>query len=933
MRKKLLVAFIATIVTFCFVLTACGGEQRENHTHTFDQRNSASRYLKSEATCTHKAEYYFSCSCGEKGAEGFEYGDLAKHVFENYVSNDDATCSKFATETATCKNCTATDTRDISDSKKPHSFTFEAAKQEYLKTAATCTSMAVYYKSCKDCGARGEETFEYGEPDGHNFVNGVCFGCGRGYTEGLRFSIASGSYLGYKVTGIGTATETDVCIPDTYMNIPVVEIGLNAFNGNKLIKRVTIPDGVCLISGYAFRDCTSLESVTIPDTVTMISTGAFGGCSLLKSVTIPEGVTVINGSAFGGCSSLTSITIPDSVTKIGTNAFSGCTSLKSVAIGKNVAETGSAIFAYCTSLESITVDAENNSYHSRDNCLIATESKTLISGCKNSVIASDGSVTAIAGGAFYGYTMLESIIIPECVTAVNKGAFDGCSNLIIYCEAESQPDGWSEDWNFINRPVVWNCKNNDVADNGNIYLVADGIRYSLKDGVATVIKQSENISGAVVIPNTLTHKGKTYEVGSIAGEAFKGCVLVTDITIPDSVTSIDVNAFTDCVNLIQTENGVSYVDKWVIDCDSAVTEVVLRSDTKGIAAYAFNLCRSLNSVKLPDGITGIGNRAFEGCRSLTSINLPQGVISIGERAFMNCNSLMQIVMPDSVTDVGGAVFYGCEKLTSVTLSNNITSLPSFIITINNIKDVYGFFGSCASLEEIDIPDSVTSFGEEVFRGCASLTEIDIPDNITSIGEHAFAFCRALTGVTIGNGVTSIERRAFYECSALIKIDIPDNVTAIAYGAFQSCAALTEVTIGNGVTSIAEGAFWYSNALAAINVKENNTAYASLDGILYNKAKTEILFIPKLIEGTITIPQGITTIDELAFSNMSLVTEIIIPDSVTEIGDGAFYGCGALTGIRFNGTKAQWEAIEKGEFWNEETGNYTVHCTDGDLAKS
>ena len=190
-------------------------------------------------------------------------------------------------------------------------------------------------------------------------------------------------------------------------------------------KNSVIPDdgSVTSIGHDAFNYCTSLTSVTIPDSVRSIGEYAFSGCYSLTSVTIPDSVTSIGSGAFYYCDSLTSITIPDSVTSIGSSAFSDCDSLTSITIPDSVTSIGNYAFSSCESLETITVDSGNSVYHSAGNCLIETATKTLIAGCKNSVIPDDGSVTSIGDDAFYGCTSLTSVTIPDSVTSIGNSAF------------------------------------------------------------------------------------------------------------------------------------------------------------------------------------------------------------------------------------------------------------------------------------------------------------------------------------------------------------------------------------------------------------------------------------------------------------------------------------------------------------------------------
>ena len=186
----------------------------------------------------------------------------------------------------------------------------------------------------------------------------------------------------------------------------VTSIGNSAFFGCSEIADITIPDSVTSIGDGAFYNCHGLTSITIPDSVTSIDYQAFSGCSGLTSVIIGNGVISIGGSAFGQCFKLTSITIPDSVTSIGDGAFHNC-----------------------VKIESLIVTTGNKKYHSANNCIIETDAKTLVVGCKTSVIPSDGSVTSIGNSAFSGCNGLTSVIIPDSVISIGRNAFNSCSGL------------------------------------------------------------------------------------------------------------------------------------------------------------------------------------------------------------------------------------------------------------------------------------------------------------------------------------------------------------------------------------------------------------------------------------------------------------------------------------------------------------------------
>ena len=200
--------------------------------------------------------------------------------------------------------------------------------------------------------------------------------------------------------------------------------------------------GNCLIETQSKTLLFGCSNSIIPDdgSVTSIGSMAFSGRSGLESIVIPDSVTSIGGDAFSGCSGLESIVILDGVTSIGDWAFSGCSGLESIVIPDRVTSIGRGAFEGCTGLESIVVEEGNPVYHSAGNCLIETQSKTLLVGCKNSIIPDDGSVTSIGGGAFGFCTGLTSIVIPESVTEIGSAAFSGCTALqsVVF----EHPEGW-----------------------------------------------------------------------------------------------------------------------------------------------------------------------------------------------------------------------------------------------------------------------------------------------------------------------------------------------------------------------------------------------------------------------------------------------------------------------------------------------------------
>ena len=312
MKKTIVVSL--SILSMCCLAIGLTGCSNNVHVHSYDKQVISDEYLTSSATCTEKATYYYSCECGEKGTETFEYGSPLGHSFTNYISDNNATCTQDGTKTAKCDRCDETDTVEDINSKLDHSYTKQIVSDEYLASPATCTEKARYYYSC-ECGAKGTKTFEYGSTTKHNFVNGSCTYCGKKQeaSQCLAFTLLDDET--YEVSGKGSYTNTEIVIPSVYNDKPVTSIG-----------------------DRAFEYCRGLTSVTIGNKVTSIGNGAFSGCRRLTSVTIPGNVTSIGRGAFKYCRGLTSVTIGNSVTSIGKGAFLDCSRLTSITYKGTIAD-------------------------------------------------------------------------------------------------------------------------------------------------------------------------------------------------------------------------------------------------------------------------------------------------------------------------------------------------------------------------------------------------------------------------------------------------------------------------------------------------------------------------------------------------------------------------------------------------------------------
>ena len=605
-------------------------------------------------------------------------------------------------------------------------------------------------------------------------------------------------------------------------------------------------------------------------------------------------VTGIGNGAFTS-TKVTEMILSEGVTYIGNNAFN-FSSLKEIIIPNSVTSIGEYAFRNCTGLKSITIP----------NSVTSIENYTFEYCTGLTSITIPNSVTSIGDYAFRGCTGITSVTIPNSVTSIEENAFYGCTKLkLIYNDSSLNLTIGSSQYGY----VAYYAK--IVITNKNDYTIVDDYIFNKTDGVYTLIAYV-GIDSQISLP--LEINGTNYVIGK---SAFSGCTELSHITIPNNVTTIGQYAFSNCTNLtsVTIPNGITKVENSTFSGCTSLTSVTIPNSVTTIGQYAFSNCTSLGSLEIPNSVTRIEIGAFDNCRCLSSIKIPNGITSIANNTFQSCRWLTRVTIPNSVTTIGDGAFNLCG-LTSVVIPNSVTSIGS------------NAFSQCSNLTSVTIPNSVTSIGSGAFWECSGLKSITIPNSVTSIGQNVFSGCTSLTSVTIPNSVTSIGQSAFSSCTGLTSVIIPNSVTTIGSSAFWGCSGLKSVTIPNSVTSIGSGAFEGCTGLTAVHIS-NFSAWCKIDfrnaGYTNDPIKSNPLYYAKnlYLNGelltdlvipngiteikkyafyccsslrSITIPNSITTIEERAFESCSGLTSVTIPNSVTTIGNYAFDNCSSLASV-------------------------------------
>ena len=794
--------------------------------------------------------------------------------------------------------------------------------------------------------------------------------------DGLIYSIIDNSYIviiGYK------GENENIVIPSVIDGLPVIAIDDLAFLNNKTIKSVELAESLLTIGGSILSGCSNLEKLVInnisifgnakslfgrieydnsystggyyvPSNFTNLTINGdaeipsyvFNGISTLTDVTIDEGITSIGSNAFANCSSLTTLKLPGSLRKIDYGAFNNTNNI-------NIIYFNGTIEDWCH-IEMTLVDFDNPPTP------VNYDSKVFMKNGNNEYeevteITIPDSITKINDYQFYNFNNVTKLILNRNITSIGNNAFYGCAltevlipisvkeigntifsnrNATIYCEVESKPDGWNDNFAYGNN-IIWGYVGT---------LTQDGITYLIKTDHAEVTSIEDT---DVIVPETVLYNGISYNVTTICNLGSPKDL--TSIIITNGIKTINDYAFNGCTNLkeVNLPNSLKYIGSNAFNGCNALEKIIIPNEIETINDYTFYGCTNLKEVNLPNSLKRIGSNVFIGCKVLERIILPNGIEIINDYTFNDCINLKEVNFPNTLQEIGEGTFNGCNALEKIILHNGIKTIKT------------GAFYGCNNLKEVYLPKEIENIGNSVFDSTALIfvEEESCPsgwdsnwnsgaydnviwgyvgtltqDGVTYIITTSHAEVTSIEGTNVripekvlydGNEypVTTIKANSITShidslyISKTVEILEPqeDELSRVGrfyFGAIHKLESWSEY-ISEDINFVGQFVFDVQGFVETENIDyfiQGNSAVIykikvddpsipksiEFNGTSYNVTSIYNLGSPKILT-KITIQEGITSIGFYAFNGCTNLREVNLPNTLQEISQFAFSSSG------------------------------------------
>ena len=399
------------------------------------------------------------------------------------------------------------------------------------------------------------------------------------------------------------------------------------------------------------------------------------------------------------------------------------------------------------------------------------------------------------------------------------------------------------------------------------------------------------------------------ENANMAASGTCGENLTWSLTDTGLLTVSGTGPMEDYRDILDMDNTNTKDPPWANGISVPVRAAVIEDGVTSVGVGAFSGCTELYSVSLPASVTEIRSSAFMGCSYLHDVSLSEGLTAIGDYAFYECSTLQVVTLPDSVTFIGFDPFCRCSALEGVAVKSGnrkYTSVDGVLFTAD-MSTLIAYPGG-KDAAEYAIPQGVQVIGDGAFDSVANLQSVTIPEGVTTIGETAFLWSQ-IQSVTLPASVTTIADGAFSYCVNLQSVTLPEGVESLGDAAFCG-SGIQSIVLPASVSSVGSSAFTSCSALEKIETADGNQHFTSVDGVLFSADMTALLAYPARRPGTdYTVPDGVTSIGEMAFFGSAGLENLTIPASVTSVGLAALEFCGSLGDIYFGGTEIQWADMD------------------------
>lgn len=668
--------------------------------------------------------------------------------------------------------------------------------------------------------------------------------------------------------------DRNVIIPSEIDGLPVTEIGNHCFNGSG--RKVSYNGTESENHPNRFYN-KRIKSVTIPSTVKKIDEEAFGKMDNLQNVYFSEGLERIEVYAFAECPKLEKIKLPESLVYFNMNSFQE-TAIEEIVLGKNVTEPVLREFKG-SKIKRIICNAPTV-YFKRVELNYDTSLEEVV--CNGQFL----------GGDFIGDNTMKRIV---CNGHVNYSeiVFLTYKGFYFNCDSDGNNKAFSKD-----------------NQNTNKIYEAENYRYCLNEKSQAVITQYMGNEKEVIIPSELDGHTVT-ELAPLSFSYLKTPYPEErlSVTIPDTVEKIGVYAFAYNINLksVKLSSKLRIIPDECFESCRSLENINFPDSIKEIHFMAFEDCVSLENIKFSSQLHTLGKFSFYNCESITSLTFPESLKEIGPGAFENCENLKSVDMP-YIEKIGNDAFYECRKLEEINFSQNLKKIGSGAFLMCNISgtlDLYAVeeIGSCAfmhcDIKKVILNDNLKRLESGTFQGCASLTEVNFPSQLEYIGDCCFRSTK-ITEAIFGDKLKEIGALAFDGCKSLEKLELPESIEKIGNFAFKR-TSVSVLTIPEKLSVIGYGAFdnckeletlYFYAKSCTIDEYMNNDTDLSLDN-LKNSSPFSGCNIKNIYLGA-----GITSIGGSSdtygtFENCESLEEIMIPDTVSEIGKASFKNCYSL----------------------------------------